>query len=374
MTDDPTQAQIEMRRSAAVLLSEVIDADWPDVGPPEELLRALCVLERDDPDPKGHDPYALAVQLASTDGVLKDMVEKLGDDPKSVGSAGGDARKRINNAWRKFEKKGVWERRSGPGSKVEERFRASGLGVLPVPTKLPGGGRDKTNLYRLDVVPLTTTTVQSEPESVTAAVEPATQTLPLPDVLAPRDPVVTYGFASTELPRWLDWIPAHGGRTRSPFGLVFVGLLLSLWLVGIAVLVFGFSMAYAAERTVDALQALLSTGAFLFAGWLVFQRWFHLAEDNVAIAPGLLNRGAGTGNNVLEIRRDPAGKASPRLHLVRYVADCPLCGGELGRSAVRIESGRLEFAVRRIVGRCRHAPNAHVFSFDHIRREGRLLR
>jgi hypothetical protein len=62
---------------------------------------------------------------------------------------------------------------------------------------------------------------------------------------------------------------------------------------------------------------------------------------------------------VIEKRLDPDGKAAPSLHLLRYVADCPLCGADgPGRSAVRLDSGRIEF-FGRIVGRCRNAPNEH---------------
>jgi hypothetical protein len=103
-------------------------------------------------------------------------------------------------------------------------------------------------------------------------------------------------------------------------------------------------------------------------------RWIRLLEDGIASAPLYWQPIARLGDNVLELRRDPGGAESPTVHLVRYVADCPLCGKEHGRSAVRIESGRIEFFGRRIVGRCIHAPNALVWGFDHITRKGRFLR
>ncbi len=122
------------------------------------------------------------------------------------------------------------------------------------------------------------------------------------------------------------------------------------------------------------LKFLLTASILATVVWLLIRRWFYLLSDNVVIAPMLWNIAASHGENVFVIRRDPAGKAPPTLHLVRYVADCPVCGGDLGRSAVGIESGRMEFFGRRLVGRCRHAPNAHIWSFDHIILIGRFLR
>ena len=56
------------------------------------------------------------------------------------------------------------------------------------------------------------------------------------------------------------------------------------------------------------------------------------------------------------------------LRLVRYAADCPLCGGK-----VWIEDGRFEY-FNRLVGRCSAEPGEHVFSFDRKLRAGYWLR
>jgi len=56
------------------------------------------------------------------------------------------------------------------------------------------------------------------------------------------------------------------------------------------------------------------------------------------------------------------------LRLVRYAADCPLCGEK-----VWLEDGRFKY-FNRLVGRCSAEPGEHVFSFDRKLRAGYWLR
>ncbi|AWI78871.1 hypothetical protein CEW87_05565 [Parazoarcus communis] len=56
------------------------------------------------------------------------------------------------------------------------------------------------------------------------------------------------------------------------------------------------------------------------------------------------------------------------LRLVRYAAECPLCGAK-----VWVNDGKLEF-FDRLVGRCTDEPGEHVFSFDHQLLSGYWLR
>lgn len=56
------------------------------------------------------------------------------------------------------------------------------------------------------------------------------------------------------------------------------------------------------------------------------------------------------------------------LRLVRFAADCPLCGGK-----VWLEDGKFEH-FNRLVGRCSEEPGEHVFTFDRKLRAGYWLR
>lgn len=62
-------------------------------------------------------------------------------------------------------------------------------------------------------------------------------------------------------------------------------------------------------------------------------------------------------------------KSSPRiLRLVKYLAECPICGAE-----VLIDKGGPDFP-RRLIGRCQESPREHIFSFDRITKTGNKLR
>ncbi|WP_234418836.1 hypothetical protein [Parazoarcus communis] len=66
----------------------------------------------------------------------------------------------------------------------------------------------------------------------------------------------------------------------------------------------------------------------------------------------------------LERKRTDSGEV---LRLVRYVATCPVCGGDM-----HLARGAPEWP-RRTVGRCADAPREHVFSFDPVKLVGHRL-
>lgn len=126
----------------------------------------------------------------------------------------------------------------------------------------------------------------------------------------------------------------------------------------------------AASTTVAFLKfGLVGTLAILIA-YMILGWQMRLVTNRVALAP-LLLQPFSRDDYLLELRRDD-GATRNSMYLVRYVGDCPICGTR-GRDMMRVESGRLEF-FGRLVGRCNRAPNAHVFSFDHISKKGRFLR
>jgi hypothetical protein len=175
------------------------------------------------------------------------------------------------------------------------------------------------------------------------------------------------------LPRLLRLFPADGLSMGG-----WAGRLLTAFMTGpgIAVLLLAlmnFLLVFYASSVIVFLRMTLVSVVLVIMVRGAFGWWWNLIQNSVARAP-LWWQSLSFGDNVIERRLDPNGLDPARLHLVRYVADCPLCGTEgPGRSAVRLDSGRLEF-FGRIVGRCRHAPNEHVWSFDHITQRGSFLR
>lgn len=165
-----------------------------------------------------------------------------------------------------------------------------------------------------------------------------------------------------------------GLATRSwAGGVLLAGVSLSGYLLVLLTLLWAW-LLIATPNTLAFLQHAVATLWLGFLSLDFLRRWVQLVKDGVAKAPVFWQPWSGLDDNVLELRRDPLGIASPKIRLASYVADCPLCGEGNGRSAVRVDSGRMEFFGRRLVGRCIHAPNAHIWSFDHITRRGRFLR
>ena len=71
-------------------------------------------------------------------------------------------------------------------------------------------------------------------------------------------------------------------------------------------------------------------------------------------------------DKLLLLRRNEEQQAN-EVVLMRYLADCPICG-----SKVRIYSGGREFHGR-LIGRCGRVPREHIFSFDPYTRVGKPL-
>lgn len=366
MSSELDNGDCALRRAAAEVLIGIIDKDWTEekYKVPVTLLRALCELERDAPTPGGHDGLVLARRLAENGD--KQMRVAVESDKE-----GAEARNWIRRRWGRL-RKDFWPEKSGDNSTLKERFRETGLGVVADihPKEASEGGSRNRNLYRLSIKPLPV-----DPEATrgpaSSETEPTTR-----QVSRAQWGASTTGLTvryNEDTKRHIRWFPTSGLCLDSPFARTVASFLMMVFVAGTLILSSALIGASSAASTSEILKSLLSVSIVTTLMWLLLRRWIHLLSDNVAIAPMPWN-GTARGNNILVIRRTPGGQAPPTLHLVRYVADCPVCGGELGRSAIGLESGRTEFFGRRLVGRCRNAPNAHVWSFDHITRYGQFLR
>lgn len=92
--------------------------------------------------------------------------------------------------------------------------------------------------------------------------------------------------------------------------------------------------------------------------WLVwkevYQPWWRLLDDRVVNASHWVAAFAEDPCQ-LEMYRQAGEKW---IRLVRFTADCPLCGG-----SVELRPGKPEHRYP-LVGRCLESPHYHVFSFD----------
>lgn len=110
-------------------------------------------------------------------------------------------------------------------------------------------------------------------------------------------------------------------------------------------------------------------GGVLFYCRHVINRFLRLVEDRIMLAPDSLVGFREFGVCIELFKEDIKDKSKPRiLRMVKYVAECPLCGAE-----VLLDKGEPDFP-RRIVGRCQESPQEHVYSFDRASKTGINLR
>lgn len=120
--------------------------------------------------------------------------------------------------------------------------------------------------------------------------------------------------------------------------------------------------------TQDVMLISLAIGIVMYCRH-VFHQLSILFDDRIMLAPDNLI-GFGESNVCIEIAKENfKNKSSPRvLRLVKYMAECPVCGAE-----VLLDKGEPDFP-RRIIGRCQESPREHIFSFDRVTKTGMKLR
>jgi hypothetical protein len=158
--------------------------------------------------------------------------------------------------------------------------------------------------------------------------------------------------------RWLRWWLRHGEvRNRSGRGKFFLGSILLLsagWVVMYVLSIVGMWLSNAPLTLGHVVKLLVTTAAFWFGWREIYRPWWQLLDERVVSAPNL----------VVAFTEDPCQLEMYRhagekwIRLVRFTADCPLCGG-----SVELMSGKPDHRVP-LVGRCLESPHYHVFSFD----------
>ena len=340
---------VAVRRCAAEL--QRIAGAWEDRSHAVKLLQALCDLierqpERVHPDLDAENWGFLAMEIGEAmrrfTGV--ESAEGWATDPEK-------AKGRMNHHWPKLEK--IWARKK-PG--IVERLNDVGIQLVPVLDRIEGGGKGKSSRYGI---------------RFTTSDGHVADAPPVPDIDLREVPPVRYftdDLSSNRLLRWLSnqGIYLGGWSAKVYFGvflLLIAFLAITLWRV--------FAAMSAAPTSVIFLRGGLAIFFTVLIGYVLFGWQVRLAANRVAFVPMLLQLASRYNDYLLELR-PPEDKELNGIYLVRYVGDCPICG-EKGRGKVHVASGRIEF-FGRLVGRCRLAPNAHVFSFDHVSKRGRFLR
>lgn len=97
-----------------------------------------------------------------------------------------------------------------------------------------------------------------------------------------------------------------------------------------------------------------------------FRDIFRLFDDRILIAPDWMLAIKEFGATV-EINRAKNPDEDSTILVQRYTSTCPVCGW-----MIKLDRGEPDFP-RRIVGRCEEHPREHVFSFDRMTKQGKLL-
>lgn len=94
---------------------------------------------------------------------------------------------------------------------------------------------------------------------------------------------------------------------------------------------------------------------------------FRLFDDRILIAPDWMLAIKEFGATV-EINRSKNSDEDSTILVQRYTSICPICGW-----MIKLDRGEPDFP-RRIIGRCEEHPREHVFSFDRMTKQGKMLR
>jgi len=118
-----------------------------------------------------------------------------------------------------------------------------------------------------------------------------------------------------------------------------------------------------------ALSIVLFAAMIIFFSYSFLSPFYRLFEWRMIKAPEILIS-FGEDNVLIELvsANQTSGALAKVIRLVRYAGTCPICAGK-----VEVVEGKKEF-LNRFVGRCMESPAEHVFSFDRVTLNGKLLR
>lgn len=242
----------------------------------------------------------------------------------------------------------------------------AGVDFEPILDRRGGGGRGNKAVNSLRMIPLSDSSTDDSPQEAntsedhTAARAPAS---PAPEAAFYRRLTDSPVLLSNVLLRRMFSAGEIGiGSLRHNilrFNLLGSSLFMAIFAISAVVLLVIENRPIATRDL--GLIVLAGIGSLMW--WQKWRPLLHAREDRITPLP----------DEWLPIKADPAQLERKRtdsgevLRLVRYVATCPVCGGDM-----HLASGAPEWK-RRTVGRCADAPREHVFSFDPVKLIGARL-
>lgn len=163
------------------------------------------------------------------------------------------------------------------------------------------------------------------------------------------------------------WLMKDGEfRNLSPRGItMLLGIIIGAigWALCLAMILLGLGVSNQPLTAGSLILLILAFAGFWFGWKSLYEPWFRLVDERIVKAP----------NWVPALFEDPCelemyGQRKARwTRLVRYSADCPMCGGE-----IELVPGRPDQRLP-LVGRCIESPHAHVFTFDRTTLKGAYI-
>jgi hypothetical protein len=142
-------------------------------------------------------------------------------------------------------------------------------------------------------------------------------------------------------------------------------LLIPLLIMLFISLIFVINVAFFNSPGKNHLGGFFSSLIIFFSIYISIYPMINLRTKGILLAPWWMQ--SVEEERLLEFRRPPRFEGRS-IKAVSYTSTCTFC-----QSKVTAKSGGIEF-FGRIIGRCEESPVEHVFSFDHVTRQGKWLR
>ena len=175
--------------------------------------------------------------------------------------------------------------------------------------------------------------------------------------------------------RWFArWIMPGGERIiRGPARWILSGYIISLLLLQLSLLMLTVLYATISETTIlSTINTVLWTGISISFAWLVLKP--KMRQTDLRTMPAwnwlLLKKGSPAWIDRIRVpvKGRPERAYESNWQLVRWLADCPICGAELElRQNSHVRPGEL-------TGCCMESCDEHSFTFDRVTLEGKPLR
>lgn len=254
----------------------------------------------------------------------------------------------VRRTWNKLE--ALWESKS---EGVRQTLLDAGCEYLPIFKRIEGGGTGRSTKYFIEWSKLAT----PQETSYQVMQEPKQQNTPLG---------IRYICEDIKDPGFLARIFAEGLLLKGWRRFAYIAVLLvPVLAMVVIVLSFVLNVVFYDSLTKNQMGSFLTNSLAFFTIAITVYPMLSLKAKGILIAPWWMQ--SEDGERLLEFRKPPRF-ADKSIKAVSYSATCPICGAKL-----IAKSGGVEF-FGRIVGRCDDAPVEHVFSFDHITRQGTWLR